>query len=247
MWRRSKSQALATLLDGVVLAPLLTSITYFARWSDVGLDMGKGAAMERFDFGHVEAASRALLEGIFEELGVGSMDPDGVVRLSSKGWDAPRRGGQRRPPQFTSRATHVCAHVARAATRGRHPRTIHITRRRSPQALRHAGKPNIPNDSSLAENWAAFPLPLGVNLVIFPTRNTMPISLRFLTILVWRRSGSISPARGGDLPKPSLFAPSRSSPPPSRHRPNPSPSPPPCMEPFNLPPLRPPYRPSTCK
>lgn len=85
VWRRSKSQALATLLDGVVLAPLLTSITYFARWSDVGLDMGKGAAMERFDFGHVEAASRALLEGIFEELGVGSMDPDGVVRLSSKG------------------------------------------------------------------------------------------------------------------------------------------------------------------
>eukprot|EP00931_Biecheleriopsis_adriatica_P039453 TRINITY_DN22563_c0_g1_i1.p1 TRINITY_DN22563_c0_g1~~TRINITY_DN22563_c0_g1_i1.p1 ORF type:complete len:991 (+),score=210.91 TRINITY_DN22563_c0_g1_i1:28-2973(+) len=84
-WRRSRSQVLPILLDGIVLAPLMTSITYFARWSEEGLDFGKDKAMEKFDFGKVDAISRSALGDIFEELGVGAMSPKGVVSLSTRG------------------------------------------------------------------------------------------------------------------------------------------------------------------
>lgn len=84
-WRNSRSKALAILLDGVVLAPLLTSITYFARWNEEGLDFGKDNAMERFDFGKLDPASRSAIGDIFEELGIGAMGPKGVVTMSPKG------------------------------------------------------------------------------------------------------------------------------------------------------------------
>eukprot|EP00930_Biecheleria_cincta_P083766 TRINITY_DN73273_c0_g1_i1.p1 TRINITY_DN73273_c0_g1~~TRINITY_DN73273_c0_g1_i1.p1 ORF type:complete len:985 (+),score=200.36 TRINITY_DN73273_c0_g1_i1:26-2980(+) len=84
-WAQSASKVLPILLDGIVLAPLMTSITYFSRWSEEGLDFGKDKAMERFDFGKVDAVSRQALGDIFEELGVGAMSPKGVVSLSTRG------------------------------------------------------------------------------------------------------------------------------------------------------------------
>jgi acyl carrier protein len=84
-WATSSSKALRILLDGIVLAPLLTSITYFARWNEDGLDLGKDKVTEKFDFSKVDAISRRTLGDILEELGVGVMNPKGVVSLSSKG------------------------------------------------------------------------------------------------------------------------------------------------------------------
>ncbi|CAE8682966.1 unnamed protein product [Polarella glacialis] len=84
-WKNSKSKALAILMDGMVLAPLLTSITYFARWDEQGLDLGKDKALERLDFSKLDASSRVLLGEIFEELGVGSVTAQGTVSVSSKG------------------------------------------------------------------------------------------------------------------------------------------------------------------
>ena len=77
-WAQTKSKALATMLDGVVLAPLLTSIAYFS---------GKraGAAMEKFDFSHVDLSSQRVLRSIFNELKVGRMNQDGVVELNAQG------------------------------------------------------------------------------------------------------------------------------------------------------------------
>lgn len=84
-WRNSRSEVLPILLDGIVLAPLLTSITYFARWSEEGLDYGKDKAMDKFDFSKVDSVSRTALGEIFEELGVGAMNPKGMVSLSARG------------------------------------------------------------------------------------------------------------------------------------------------------------------
>lgn len=84
-WLNSKSKGLSILLDGIVLAPLLTSITYFARWNEDGLDLGKENAMERFDFSKVDPVSQTALGDIFEELGVGTMNAKGIITMSSKG------------------------------------------------------------------------------------------------------------------------------------------------------------------
>lgn len=84
-WMHSRSKVLPILLDGIVLAPLLTSITYFARWGEEGLDYGKDKAMEKFDFSKVDSASRTALGEIFEELGVGAMSPKGIVSVSARG------------------------------------------------------------------------------------------------------------------------------------------------------------------
>jgi len=84
-WRKSKSKFLPILLDGIVLAPLLTSITYFARWNEEGLDFGKEAAMDRIDFTKVDAVARVALGDIFDEIGVGNMSAKGIVTMSPKG------------------------------------------------------------------------------------------------------------------------------------------------------------------
>ena len=76
---------LGILLDGIVLAPLLTSLTYNARWDEKGLDMGREKAFDNFDFRSLSKASREVVGGMFQELGVGSVDPEGVVSLAAKG------------------------------------------------------------------------------------------------------------------------------------------------------------------
>lgn len=84
-WKASKSKALGILLDGIVLVPLLTSITYNARWNAQGLDMGREKAFDNIDFQALDAACCEALKGIFEELAIGSVDPKGIVSISSKG------------------------------------------------------------------------------------------------------------------------------------------------------------------
>nr|UUJ35640.1 SxtA [Alexandrium fundyense] len=84
-WRRAACKRLALLLDGAVLVPLLTSITYFARWDEEGLDSGKEGALDRLDFSKANAAARAALGGIFGELGVGTVDGEGTVTLTAEG------------------------------------------------------------------------------------------------------------------------------------------------------------------
>ena len=50
IWRASKSRALPVLLDGVALASDPTSVTYFARWNEKGLDHDKDVCfMDTFD------------------------------------------------------------------------------------------------------------------------------------------------------------------------------------------------------
>jgi len=84
-WKNSKSKGLSILLDGIVLAPLLTSITYFARWNEDGQEYAKEGAMDRFDFGKLPTEEREVLGDIIEELGVGTMSAKGLVATSSKG------------------------------------------------------------------------------------------------------------------------------------------------------------------
>jgi hypothetical protein len=51
------SRILKVVLDGSVLVPLLTSITYFARWDDEGLDRGCESVAE-IDCSDLDAVSR---------------------------------------------------------------------------------------------------------------------------------------------------------------------------------------------
>lgn len=83
LWSRINSRALSILLDGVVLAPLLTSITYFARWNEAGLDHGKDE-LDKLDFTALDLRARITLGEMFVELGVGAMDTTGILTLTPK-------------------------------------------------------------------------------------------------------------------------------------------------------------------
>lgn len=84
-WQRCKSKSLALLLDGIVLAPLLTSITYYARWDDEGLDSGRPEKVERLDLSKLDPAARGTVGDMFRELGVGTMDRSGFSTLTKAG------------------------------------------------------------------------------------------------------------------------------------------------------------------
>jgi len=56
MWKDTQNKALSILLDGILLAPVITSITDYARWNKEGLDYGKEHKMERFNFGQCRPA-----------------------------------------------------------------------------------------------------------------------------------------------------------------------------------------------
>lgn len=85
LWKGSKSQALSILLDGIALSPILVSLTYFARWDEQGLDLGKDKNIDGLDFGKLDEAAQALLGDIFLELGVGTLNPNGSLSMTSKG------------------------------------------------------------------------------------------------------------------------------------------------------------------
>lgn len=84
-WLNCKSKSLPILLDGIVLAPLLTSITYFARWNEDGLDFGKDSTTDQIDFSKLEIGQRTILGDMIDELGIGTMTPAGIGNISSKG------------------------------------------------------------------------------------------------------------------------------------------------------------------
>ena len=84
-WKAAKTKTLGILLDGIVLAPLLTSLTYNARWNAQGLDMGREKAFDNLDFRELDTTSCEVLRNMFQELGIGSVDSHGAVSLSAKG------------------------------------------------------------------------------------------------------------------------------------------------------------------
>lgn len=90
-WSASKSKALSILLDGIVLAPLLTSITYSARWDEDGDEFADLSAMETFDFSKFDRSSRMSLGEVVEELGIGAMNPKGILTVPPKGLEALQR------------------------------------------------------------------------------------------------------------------------------------------------------------
>ncbi|CAE8608418.1 unnamed protein product, partial [Polarella glacialis] len=80
-WKNGRSWALASLLDGIVLVPLLASIGCMGS-----LDEQTQEAKPTRDLTAVAGPeSRATLQAIFEELNLGSMDLKGVLTLSSHG------------------------------------------------------------------------------------------------------------------------------------------------------------------
>lgn len=84
-WKRSCKPLLGLLLDGIVLSPLLTSITYFARWDEQGLDGGKEKAAANIDFSSLDKSLQGVLDSIFEELMVGRLDQNGMLGPTPKG------------------------------------------------------------------------------------------------------------------------------------------------------------------
>jgi len=93
LWQKLRNVSLggmSILLQGIALAPLLTSITYNARWTEQGLDLGREKAFN-FDFTSMDVASLTILGEIFGALGIGQVDQKGVVEVSPKGYVALQR------------------------------------------------------------------------------------------------------------------------------------------------------------
>ena len=81
----SLSPSLSVLLQGIALSPLLTSITYRARWNEQGLDLGR-EKLQGLSFSGVDQAQLGVLEKIFEKLGIGKVDGCGQVTVSPRGF-----------------------------------------------------------------------------------------------------------------------------------------------------------------
>lgn len=80
LWSTSTSKGLKLLLDGIVLTPLLTSITYYGFWKGEG-----------FQYGRINSVSKQTLASIFEEVGVGSMNAQGNLTMTASGSAALKR------------------------------------------------------------------------------------------------------------------------------------------------------------
>ena len=75
-WKHAHSRLLSTFLDGVLLVPLLTSMTYVVRWDDAGVDLGEERA-HRFDFSVCDGSSLRAVQDVFLEAGLGTVDAQG--------------------------------------------------------------------------------------------------------------------------------------------------------------------------
>ncbi|CAJ1364634.1 unnamed protein product [Effrenium voratum] len=80
----SVSKGLSILLQGMALSPLLTSITYNARWTAEGLDLGRDKA-NTLDF-KLEDSARQALSQAFQELGIGVIRAGGKTAISPQGY-----------------------------------------------------------------------------------------------------------------------------------------------------------------
>ncbi|CAK9049662.1 unnamed protein product, partial [Durusdinium trenchii] len=80
------SKSLGLLLKGIALSPLLTSITYHARWNEQGLDLGRQEFPLDFRAFSGEAFLLKTLGRIFQELGIGQVQSTGEVTVSPRGY-----------------------------------------------------------------------------------------------------------------------------------------------------------------
>lgn len=86
LWKDTKSKSLGILLDGVVLAPILTSLTYFHRWDEKGLDSQFGKVdMGTIDCSKLDPSSRTTLGEMVELLSVGKVDSKGMLETNKTG------------------------------------------------------------------------------------------------------------------------------------------------------------------
>jgi hypothetical protein len=87
-WQKLRNQNLPALLDGSVLAPLVTSLSHCARYDEQGMDVAGGADFAEFDLGALNIGAKAVIKEIIEDsLQIGKMDDQGVVLMTSEGSD----------------------------------------------------------------------------------------------------------------------------------------------------------------
>eukprot|EP00930_Biecheleria_cincta_P032283 TRINITY_DN22403_c0_g1_i1.p1 TRINITY_DN22403_c0_g1~~TRINITY_DN22403_c0_g1_i1.p1 ORF type:complete len:1182 (+),score=218.16 TRINITY_DN22403_c0_g1_i1:121-3666(+) len=83
-WRNVQSQVLSALIDGIVLVPIFASIACLARpLEDIKSDM-----YDDVDLSAIADSSRDILDDILNDLGFGSLDAKGSLRLSPEGRQA---------------------------------------------------------------------------------------------------------------------------------------------------------------
>jgi len=80
--------ALATLLDGVILAPLILSITYSARMDEQGMELSGWQKSFRFDASLLGDQEKITMQDIIEDvLKIGIVNDQGIVLMTSRGSD----------------------------------------------------------------------------------------------------------------------------------------------------------------
>lgn len=89
LWRHLaglSSRSSLLFLQGVALAPLLTSMTYHARWNEEGLDLGRDKAFSTFDFSSLDVSALKTMGDIFQALGIGKVDSSGQTEVWPQGY-----------------------------------------------------------------------------------------------------------------------------------------------------------------
>lgn len=89
LWRHLaglSSRSSLLFLQGVALAPLLTSMTYHARWNEEGLDLGRDKAFSTFDFSSLDVSALKTMGDIFQALGIGKVDSSGQTEVWPHGY-----------------------------------------------------------------------------------------------------------------------------------------------------------------
>lgn len=82
-WKDCSSATLPVLLDGIILTPLLGSLTYFARWNEAGDDKGK-EALKTIDFTGLDFMARLPIANILQETGCGQLKGnDNIAKMNA--------------------------------------------------------------------------------------------------------------------------------------------------------------------
>jgi RimJ/RimL family protein N-acetyltransferase len=77
-WANGKCGMLSSLLDGIILVPLLASIAYFACWDGDGLRC-REMNLDKLDFSEVDPSSRIALDDILSRVGLATINSVGRV------------------------------------------------------------------------------------------------------------------------------------------------------------------------
>jgi len=85
-WQMLRSQHLSAMLDGVVLTPLVVSLTYNMRWDERGVEIATTHETRRFDLTQVKPPELEVLKDIIQVvLRVGEINDDGVCVATAEG------------------------------------------------------------------------------------------------------------------------------------------------------------------